>query len=419
VLDAGDARTAARTVFSWSYDRLPAEVARAFRLLGLSPGPSVSQYVLAALADVRPAEASRLLNSLARGHMVTASGGGSFLVHDLLRAYAAELTAEVDAADDRAAAERRMFDYYLHTADQADNLLTPHRFRIPLTGTARPAPTFANSDQAFAWLEREQDAIAALFELDAPELDTHRWQLAYTMRDYYFFTRRYVPWTRSHERALAAAERAGDPTAEAVTRNNLGMALLELARDDEAAAHYRRAQELFEQVGDVRGASNALANQAWISHRRGDHRAALDAATTALHNYRAIGATRNVGITLRGIAEFEAAMGRLPDAIARVGEAMDVFAASDLDLAMTLNSLGELHHQAGDAAASSAAHTRAVEAAVRSGSEFEQARGVYGLGRAALLAGDRPAAVAHWTRARELYGRIGAEEPRDLVAELG
>jgi tetratricopeptide (TPR) repeat protein len=413
-LDAGDARTAARTVFSWSYEQLPSDVAWAFRLLGLSPGASVGQHVLAALADVPPAEALRLLNSLARGQMVTAIGGGVFRVHDLLRAYAAELVRDGDTAEDHAAAERRVFEYYLHTADRADNLLTPNRFRIPLSGTARPAPVFVDSDQAFAWLEGEQDAITALFELDGPELDTDRWQLAYTMRNYYFFTKRFAPWVHSHQLALAAAQRAGDPTAEAVTRNNLGMALLELGRDEEAAAHYQRAQELFEQVGDVRGASNALANRSWISHKHGDHQAALDAATTALHNYRAIGATRNVGITLRGMAEFEAAMGRLPDAIAHVGEAMEMFVGSELDLAMTLNSLGELQHQVGDAAASGRAHAEAVAVAIRCGSGFEQARGVHGLGRAALLAGDRAAAAEHLAQAQELYRRLGVAVPREL-----
>src|SRR5206468_4144097 len=39
MLDTGDPHTAVRAVFSWSYGALPADLARAFRLLGLHPGP--------------------------------------------------------------------------------------------------------------------------------------------------------------------------------------------------------------------------------------------------------------------------------------------------------------------------------------------------------------------------------------------
>jgi hypothetical protein len=50
LLDAGgDPRTAVRAVFSWSYRHLPAEAARAFRLLGLHPGPDLDLYAAAAL----------------------------------------------------------------------------------------------------------------------------------------------------------------------------------------------------------------------------------------------------------------------------------------------------------------------------------------------------------------------------------
>ena len=50
LLDAGgDPRTAIRAVFSWSYLHLPSETARAFRLLGLHPGPDLDPYAAAAL----------------------------------------------------------------------------------------------------------------------------------------------------------------------------------------------------------------------------------------------------------------------------------------------------------------------------------------------------------------------------------
>jgi hypothetical protein len=51
LLDAGgDPRTAVRAVFSWSYQHLDADVARAFRLAGLHPGADFDLYAVAALA---------------------------------------------------------------------------------------------------------------------------------------------------------------------------------------------------------------------------------------------------------------------------------------------------------------------------------------------------------------------------------
>ena len=59
LLDAGgDPRTAVRAVFSWSYRHLDADAARAFRLLGLHPGPDLDRYAAAALAGTT-AEAGR------------------------------------------------------------------------------------------------------------------------------------------------------------------------------------------------------------------------------------------------------------------------------------------------------------------------------------------------------------------------
>ena len=52
LLDAGgDERTAVRGVFSWSYRHLPAAAARAFRLIGLHPGPDLDAYAVAALTS--------------------------------------------------------------------------------------------------------------------------------------------------------------------------------------------------------------------------------------------------------------------------------------------------------------------------------------------------------------------------------
>lgn len=70
LLDAGgDPRTGVRAVFSWSYRHLDGAAARAFRLLGLHPGPDLDCYAAAALCDTTAEEARYLLDLLTRSHL--------------------------------------------------------------------------------------------------------------------------------------------------------------------------------------------------------------------------------------------------------------------------------------------------------------------------------------------------------------
>ena len=299
-LETGDdARTSVRTVFSWSYRCLPAEAARLFRLLGLVPGPSTGRRAVAALTDTPYPTANRLLETLVRAQLAREVGHRRVAMHDLLRVYAAELAQLTDSVTHRRAAMVRLTDHYLHSAERADRLLTPRRFRIPLEGTPQSVPSLTSYEDALAWMRTEHDSIAALFEATDPVLDSRHWQLAYTMRGYFFLTRDWDTWIRTHRLALAAAVRLGDSAAEAATRNNLGLALLERGSTDAAEGQYLRAGNIFERIGDLRGAGNALGNQAWVLHRRGDHLGALACGTRALANYQRCGAQTNTGITLR------------------------------------------------------------------------------------------------------------------------
>jgi len=162
LLDAGgDPRTAVRAVFSWSYLHLPAEVARAFRLLGLHPGPDFDLYAAAALTDTSGKRAQRLLDLLARAHLVQPASPGRYGMHDLLRAYATHLVAGEDSEAERQAASTRLFDHYLATAAAAMDTLVPaeqhRRPRVPPTGT--PSPLVADPPEARAWLDVERATL--------------------------------------------------------------------------------------------------------------------------------------------------------------------------------------------------------------------------------------------------------------------
>jgi hypothetical protein len=91
-LDDGEPATNVRAVFSCSYRTLGTEASRLFRLLGLHPGPDLAAPAAASLADVPIQRVRPLLAELARAHLIAEHTPGRYVLHDLLRAYATELT---------------------------------------------------------------------------------------------------------------------------------------------------------------------------------------------------------------------------------------------------------------------------------------------------------------------------------------
>jgi hypothetical protein len=69
-------------------DELDAATDRAFRLIGLHPGPDLDHHAAAALTGTAPAQTDAMLGRLARAHLLQRAGSGRYGMHDLLRAYA-------------------------------------------------------------------------------------------------------------------------------------------------------------------------------------------------------------------------------------------------------------------------------------------------------------------------------------------
>jgi hypothetical protein len=139
LLDVGDdPRGAVRTVFSWSYQRLPPAAARAFRMLGLHPGPDADLYAIAALCGTNPDTARGLALQLARAHLVQPTTGQRVRMHDLLAQYATECAGIEDGEQAREAALTRLADYYLASCAEAVGVLYPaERNHRPQNSTCR------------------------------------------------------------------------------------------------------------------------------------------------------------------------------------------------------------------------------------------------------------------------------------------
>jgi tetratricopeptide (TPR) repeat protein len=406
-----------RAVFLWSYRQLDELDAAVFRAIGLGPRRGFDADVIGAVAGRPVTAVARALTSLSRAHLVTELAGGRYTMHDLLRVYATELALEQDDTD---SARRRMFDYYLHSAARADLIITPHRTRIPLVGDQGAGRDFPDTATARQWLIEEEPNLVALTRIDEPELDTHRWQLAYVLRTYFYLTKQLDGWVETHVNALDAAQRSGNVRAEALTRNNLGMALTAGNRLEEGLRQFRTAGELCEQVGDGIGLHDSFANIASVLRRQGDPATALAHQRKALAYYRQVGAASRVGITLRSMAGAYLQLRQATDAIRCAQEAVDMatWLSYELDIAQADNTLGQAYWLLNELTLAEIAHRQALETARACESRFEEARALRGLGTVAF-AGQRPhEAIRHWRAALAIYQEIGSPLADAVAADL-
>jgi tetratricopeptide (TPR) repeat protein/DNA-binding XRE family transcriptional regulator len=424
-LDAGDATSQVRAVFSWSYTALSPPAARLFRLLGLHPGPDVSAAAAAGLAGVPPEPARRLLVELARASLVTEHVPGRYAFHDLLRAYAGDVACADEPDEARRAALTRMFDHYAHTAHAADRLLKAHRDAMPLP---LPPPAagcdperLVDSRAATAWLSTEQPVLrAALRQAAADGFAAHAWQITWGLDT--ILDRRGL----SHERvgawqvALAAAQRLDDPAAQAYAHRRIARAGNRLGRHAEAAHHLGRSLELYVVTGDRAGQGDSHYDLAGLRYREGRPEDALHHAQEALELYRATGDRRGQAFALNTLGLCHAGLGDHRAAVVSCEEALELIESlGDADAAAaTWDSLGYAHHNLGEHDRAAECYGRALELIRELGGLYEEADVLTHLGDTRQAAGDPVAAGAAWRDALEILSHIESPDADAVRARL-
>jgi DNA-binding SARP family transcriptional activator len=287
-----DPRTQVRAVFSWSCRQLDADAARAFRLAGLHPGPDLEPYAAAALTGTTVPQTRQALEVLARAHLIFPAAPGRYGMHDLLRAYAREMSATVDGAEEQHAALTRLFDHYLHTAAAAMDTLFPAgrhvRPRIPRPAT--PVPPLADPAAAREWLDGERAALVAVVRHTAAhDWPGHATRLAATLASYLLRGGHFPEAVTVFGHALGAARHTADRAAEATALNLIGNVGLEQGRFQQAGDHYRQSLALCRAAGDRAGEARVLGNMGIAEMELGRY------AQAARHQQRTIAIYRHIG----------------------------------------------------------------------------------------------------------------------------
>lgn len=259
--DDGDGAESIRKVFSWSYEALADGDRRMFRFLGLHPGPDLSVEAAAALCGCDIETARRSLDALVHANLLTQPHSrGRYEFHDIIRRYAREHGAGQEHHE-RLAAERRLLEFFLHSATAADATVFPfrpdHSITPPVAGVT--PSRFDSDEQAMAWCARERVNLMSLIHYAAHrELHEYALRLPITAGEMLQRLGYYDDVLSALNIAIRAARSVGDTEAEADTVSNLAFVHILLRDFASAESRLRIADDLYERIGDVVGGGMVL-----------------------------------------------------------------------------------------------------------------------------------------------------------------
>jgi tetratricopeptide (TPR) repeat protein/transcriptional regulator with XRE-family HTH domain len=409
--------------FDLSYQDLTARQQLLFRRLGLAPGPGIDARAAASLDETSLDEARAHLNDLYDQHLLTEPASGRYQLHNLLRAYAADLARTTDSDADRRAAVHRVLDYYLHTASAASSLLNPARPQLPLGSpepgvTPEPLETVAD---ALAWFEAERQVlIAAITHAADAGLDAHAWQLPWSV--WLFFDREgyWHDQVAIQRIAIAAAARLGDRARQAHAYRDLGCTYGRLGQLAEARELCTQALDLHREVGDRMGEARAHNEIAMLAEQQGRIAEALGHAQLSLALYRDEGYEPGLAKMLNGVGWMHALLGDYEQALEFCEQALGMYRGrgDPLNEAATWDSLGYslLHLGRLEEAISCLRTAVGLIEVLRTG--YYQTTMLVHLGDAYYAAGQLPQARQSWQEALAILEDLNHSDTDQVRARL-
>lgn len=420
-LDGGDSLTNLRSVFSWSYRRLPPAAARLFALIGLHPGLEISVPAASNLADI---DAAPQLAELTRANLLAEHMPGRYTAHDLLRQYATELGGALDPGD-RGQARRRLFDYYLRTACVAARIIGPHRDEPVVPPVASGVVTDSVKDyrQAMAWFTAERPVlIAVMRDALSSGFPDHARQLAWSMLLFLHLRGHWHDALATQRMALQTISDTTGHRARAMVYRDLGHAYARLGQYDDAERYLGSAMMEYENHADRDGLAWTEHRLAWTDDQRGHQATAIEHAETALRLFRMTKNVAGEAHALSNIGWYHAQLGDHQTALSYCSRALSSYERleNEAGLANVLDSIGYIHHQLGEHEQAAGYYQRALDLFRQIGETYYQAQVLTHLGDTQQAMGRQDAARVTWHRASTIFDQLrhpNADEVRARLAE--
>ncbi|WP_256862818.1 tetratricopeptide repeat protein [Microbispora sp. GKU 823] len=401
------------TALAGSGQTLDREAARAFRLIGLLRVPDLSLEAVAALLDVPPRTAERVVERLFDARLVETPTPGRYTLHDLIRLYAQERGVDTEPPERREAALRRVLGFFLATTGAAVRMIDPHRLHAGVPEVPQTPKALHDREEATRWLERERPSLLTILgqAWDGDAATAHlaialalnlQWHLA--AQGY----RHEMLWLGT--RSLETARRLADRVSEAQALAMVAMAHRLLNHDEEELTCLHELLDLCRELGDPLGELRALGNlaSACLSLERPEE--ALRYAERQLVISRQVESPVGERYALMMVGEAHLLLGSHDEAVATLRQALRRAreAGDAMHEAMTLRRLGEAHLEAGDVVAARAQLLDALASfdAFAQGPQ-ERSQALVALARSSRMLGDLDEASRHVAEALRIARESG------------
>ncbi len=409
-LDPGeDDLGSVRGVLECSVERLDADSARAFRLLGALPVASCTQLMLTSILDISLDQAVAVSTRLRSVHLLTATGD-RYTMHDLTRAYATELAARVPEAE-REAAFARLLEWYVATLTTGTNTSLP--FEAP---QARwPRPFLADESELLRWSIAElPNLVASVAAAQARGHHQRAGRLAALLFHAFYATGDAVEWLDVLRLARRSATTSGDDHALAVLLNHTSVALSRLGRNDAAVERLHEALALgHDEQWSYR--VSLLGNLASTLREAKDFDAVEAPALEGLHLAEQLGLDYYVSALNDVLCEFHTELGEWEGAIRHGLPGLDQARqiGSQLLEGNLLINLGLASDGLADGAAADAYFNDALRLCADTGDRYHEGLALFGLARTRAVGDHAPSreeARALAGRALTIFEQLGSEE---------
>ena len=416
-----------RSSFRVSYDSLikprrGLDPARAFRLLGLWQGESISLQAAAALLGEADDDVAETLESLVDVNLLESPAPDWYRFHDLLKVYAMERAQAEEPEAVRDEALSRLLWWYLDTAQATADRVSPQRYQVSYEPRAsgHPPLTFATIEAALDWYDVERaNIVAATRQAAAVGLHEVAGRLPPTL--FPLFNRRsnWADCVTTHRLAAESAAKTGDRPGEAWALAWLGYALV-ILRDPEAFGHLERALAVRRQLGDTRGEAQsaiALAEAHLRMHGAGEDALRYLRRATAL--LEPLGATSLRSVALNNLGEVYFGLDDLNAAAECYLQALDIGREIGGHAeGHALHNLGLVYLRQQRLDEAIAHFTEALRKHRAAGAVGGEAWALKGLGTAQAETGRQADARASLTEALRIFEQIGDQEQAGETAAL-
>jgi tetratricopeptide (TPR) repeat protein/DNA-binding SARP family transcriptional activator len=403
-----------------SYRYLMPEQQRLMHRLALHPDSSFSSYAGAALAGTPPFPATgRMLDALVDYHLIEEPATDRFAFHDLIREYAKHVAHTREPERDRQQAIRRLLDYYARLADQADRVVYPFHRRLPVPAgplapdgrsTSPVLPLLRSRQDCKRWMEAERTSLLHAARYAATKgFHEYTGLLPHLLSK---FLDAWGDWADAidlHRRAATAWRAIGNPVGEARALIDLGFALSQMGRNDEAISHLQASLAITRESASQLDEADALSNMGVILWRQARYPQALDSQDEALAIWRSLGNRQGEANALHRSAIVLWHLRRPNDALRQAEQALAIYRELGDRQGETnsLNNLGDMHQAAGRNEQALTNYERALAMFRETGDRQGEAMAMNNIGDVCRRTGEQKTAIRYYRTALDEFRAIG------------